>query len=179
MTGQSGDRRRARQLKGWYLMRFALACYGTRGDVEPSVSIGRELQRRGHDVQLAVPPELVGFADGAGLSAVEYGPELHAFLREDFLRNFWTQIFRNPIGSLRELWQPINAYWNETSATLMKVADGADLLSTGLNFEQPAANIAEYYGIPLIGLHHFPMRPNGQLVPMLPAQLIRSGGTAT
>lgn len=179
MTGQSGDRRRARQLKGWYLMRFALACYGTRGDVEPSVSIGRELQRRGHDVQLAVPPELVGFADGAGLSAVEYGPELHAFLREDFLRNFWTQIFRNPIGSLRELWQPINTYWNETSATLMKVADGADLLSTGLNFEQPAANIAEYYGIPLIGLHHFPMRPNGQLVPMLPAQLIRSGGTAT
>lgn len=154
-------------------MRFALACYGTRGDVEPSVAVGRELQRRGHDVRLAVPPDLVGFADGAGIDAVAYGPELQEFLTEDFLRNYWARLIRNPIGSLRELWQPIVRYWADTSATLMSLADGADLVSTGLNYEQPAANVAEYYDIPLITLHHFPMRPNGQLVPMVPAPIVR------
>ena len=158
-------------------MKFALACYGTRGDVEPSVAVGRELLRRGHDVCLAVPPELVGFAEAAGLATVAYGPELQAFLHEDFLRNFWTQVFRNPIRSLRELWEPIARYWGETSATLTSLADGADLLSTGLNFEQAAANVAEYYDIPLIALHHFPMRANGQLVPSLPSPLVRSAGT--
>ena len=160
-------------------MKFALACYGTRGDVEPSVAVGRELLRRGHDVCLAVPPELVGFAEAAGLATVAYGPELQAFLHEDFLRNFWTQVIRNPIRSLRELWEPIARYWGETSATLTSLADGADLLSTGLNFEQAAANVAEYYDIPLIALHHFPMRANGQLVPSLPSPLVRSAGTLT
>ena len=160
-------------------MKFAMACYGTRGDVEPSVAVGRELLRRGHDVCLAVPPELVGFAEAAGLATVAYGPELQAFLHEDFVRNFWTQLIRNPIRSLRELWEPIARYWGETSATLTSLADGADLLSTGLNFEQAAANVAEYYDIPLIALHHFPMRANGQLVPSLPSPLVRSAGTLT
>ncbi|CPZ66709.1 Putative glycosyltransferase GtfB [Mycobacteroides abscessus] len=62
-------------------MKFALACYGTRGDVEPSVSVGCELSRRGHDVSIAVPPELIGFAESAGLAAVPYGPKLPDFCR--------------------------------------------------------------------------------------------------
>ncbi|MBA0046085.1 glycosyltransferase [Mycobacteroides sp. LB1] len=160
-------------------MKFALACYGTRGDVEPSVSIGRELLRRGHDVHLAVPPDLIDFSQAAGLKTVAYGPEIQAFLREDFLRNFWAQVIRNPVGSLRELWEPIARYWAETGATLTSLADGADLLSTGLNFEQSAANVAEYYDIPLVMLHHFPMRPNGRLIPALPAALVRSGAAAS
>ncbi|MBU8822876.1 glycosyltransferase [Mycolicibacterium goodii] len=160
-------------------MKFALACYGTRGDVEPSVAVGCELRHRGHEVRVAVPPDLIGFAEEAGLEAVTYGPPLEDFLREDFLRNFWNLVIRNPIGTLRELWAPIARYWHDTSKTLTAIADGADLLSTGLNFEQPAANVAEYYGIPLVGLHHFPMRPNGKLIPALPAALVRSGGTLT
>jgi UDP:flavonoid glycosyltransferase YjiC (YdhE family) len=160
-------------------MRFALACYGTRGDVEPSVAIGRELLRRGHDVRLAVPPELIGFAESAGLAAVSYGPKIQEFLDEEFLRNMWTDLFRNawkvrdPIRQVLKVWEPIIRYWGDVSATLIPVADGVDLLSTGLNFEQAVANVAEYYDIPLATLHHFPMRPNGELVPTLPAPLVR------
>ena len=128
---------------------------------------------------MAVPPDLVGFAEAAGLATVPYGPIVEALLNEDFVRNLWTQLFRNPIRSLRELWEPIARYWGETSTTLTSLADGADLLSTGLNFEQAAANVAEYYDIPLIALHHFPMRANGQLVPILPSPLVRSAGTLT
>ncbi|MDT5152799.1 MAG: hypothetical protein QOI01_4532 [Mycobacterium sp.] len=160
-------------------MKFALACYGTRGDVEPSVAVGRELVRRGHDVTLAVPPDLVDFAEAAGLATVSYGPALKDFLDEDFLRNFWTQLFRNPARSLRELWDPIIRYWQQTGTTLAALANGADLLSTGLNFEQPAANVAEHYDIPLVSLHHFPMRPNGQLVPLLPSSLVRCAGSVS
>ena len=47
-------------------MKFVLASYGSRGDVEPCVAVGRELLRRGHDVRMAVPPDLVGFAEAAG-----------------------------------------------------------------------------------------------------------------
>ena len=53
----------------------------------------------------------------------------------------------------------------EISTTLMSLADGADLLVTGVIAEQTAANVAEYYDIPLATPHTFPMRANGQLVP--------------
>ncbi|EFG75796.1 glycosyltransferase family 28 N-terminal domain protein [Mycobacterium parascrofulaceum ATCC BAA-614] len=54
-------------------MRFALATLGTRGDVEPCAAIARELQRRGHDVRMAVPPNYVGFIEAAGLTAIPHG----------------------------------------------------------------------------------------------------------
>ena len=56
-------------------MKFALAAYGLRGDVEPCAAVGLELLRRGHEVRMAVPPNLVGFVESVGLAAVAYGPE--------------------------------------------------------------------------------------------------------
>ena len=162
-------------------MKFVLACYGSRGDVEPCVAVGRELLRRGHDVRMAVPPDLVGFAEAAGPAAVAYGPDLQAIL--DAHRNFWTFFFRNfwriqdLIRLRREVVEPFIQCWEEISTTLTSLADGADLLVTGLNFENAAANVAEYYDIPLATLHYFPMRANGQLLPFLPAPLGRSAMT--
>jgi UDP:flavonoid glycosyltransferase YjiC (YdhE family) len=61
----------------------------------------------------------------------------------------------------------------------MSLADGADMLFTGVIGEQPAANIAEYYDIPLATLHTFPIRANGQTVRILPASLARSAMTVS
>jgi UDP:flavonoid glycosyltransferase YjiC (YdhE family) len=163
-------------------MKFALACWGSRGDVEPCVAVGRELLRRGHDVRMAVPPNLVGFAEAAGPAAVAFGPDTQAILEAH--RNFWTCLFRNPwrirdlIESRREVGEPIIQCWQEMGATLRSLADGADLMFTAVNFEDAAANVAEYYDIPLATLHYFPLRANGQLVSFLPAPLIRSVVTA-
>lgn len=159
-------------------MKFALACYGTRGDVEPSVAVGCELLRRGHEVSIAVPPEQLGFVESTGLKAVSYGPEVREFHDDEFLRNMWRDFFRNPARAVRAGWEPIIRFWDDVGGTLVALARGADLLSTGLNFEQAAANVAEYYDIPLAALHHFPMRANGQLIPALPAPLVRSGMVA-
>lgn len=74
-------------------MKFVLAAYGTRGDIEPCVVLGRELQRRGHDLAMAVPPNLVGDVEGAGLAAVAYGLDSQALI--DTHRDFWTSLFRN------------------------------------------------------------------------------------
>ncbi|MGO9153421.1 glycosyltransferase [Mycobacterium sp.] len=159
-------------------MKFVLASYGTRGDIEPCVAVGRELLRRGHDVRMAVPPDLVGFAEAAGPAAVAYGPDLQAVL--DAHRNFWTHFFRNfwkiqdLISLRREVVEPFIQCWKEIITTLTSLAEGADLLFTGVNFEDAAGNVAEYYDIPLATLHLFPLRANGQFLPFLPAPLGRS-----
>lgn len=159
-------------------MKFVLAAYGGRGDIEPSVVVGREMLRRGHDVCMAVPPNLVGFAEAAGVAAVPYGLDSRGIL--DAQRKYWTWYFRTPwkleeLNSMgREIEEFATRCWAEMTPALAAVADGADLLMTGLIFEQPAANVAEYHDIPLATLHFFPVRPHGQLLPFLPSTLTRS-----
>ncbi|MDD4868673.1 MAG: glycosyltransferase, partial [Mycobacterium sp.] len=69
-------------------MKAVLAVHGTRGDVEPCAAVALELRRRGHDVCMAVPPNLIAFVESVGLTAVSYGPESHAQLDEEVFRGF-------------------------------------------------------------------------------------------
>ncbi|MGE2721076.1 glycosyltransferase [Mycolicibacterium celeriflavum] len=159
-------------------MKFVLASWGSRGDVEPFAAVGRELLNRGHDVRLAVSPDMVDFIAAAGLSAVGYGPNVQPIAHAH--RAYWTCLFRTPwknreLTRLRgEVWDPIADRWQEMSATLMSLAEDADLIFTGLNIEDIAANVAECNNIPLATQHWFPLRPNGQLLRWLPAPLTRS-----
>ena len=60
---------------------------------------------------------------------------------------------------------------------LISLADGADLLLTGVSYEELAVSVAEYRDVPLATLLWFPIRVNGHVVPILPAPLIRSAMT--
>jgi UDP:flavonoid glycosyltransferase YjiC (YdhE family) len=158
-------------------MKFALATFGSRGDVEPCVAIGRELLRRGHDVRMAVPPDLVDFAESVGVAAVAFGPEVQPIL--DAHRTFWTDFFRNfwkvrhLIRLRHEIADPVIHRWDQICASLASLAEDADLLVSGLNFEQAAANVAEYHNIPLATVHIFPVRASGQFLSVLPASVGR------
>lgn len=160
-------------------MKFVLACYGSRGDVEPSVVVGRELRDRGHDVRMAVSPNLVEFSQGTGLETVAYGIDTDAVVEAQ--RNYWTCATRTPwrIGELRRMGLEFQALseqcWGLMVETLTGLVENADLVFTGMTFEQPAANVAEKYGVPLATLDYYPVRVNGQLLPFVPPPLIRLG----
>jgi UDP:flavonoid glycosyltransferase YjiC (YdhE family) len=157
-------------------MKFALSIHGSRGDVEPFAAVGLELQRRGHDVRMAVPPNMLGFVQRAGLGAVSYGPSSQAVNEEDFVRNFWD--ITTPVKVIRAGKYYMGEVWAEMGATLTSLADGADLLVTGMVQQGLAVNVADYHRIPLAALHCFPVRVNGQILPVLPSPLIRSGISA-
>jgi UDP:flavonoid glycosyltransferase YjiC (YdhE family) len=156
-------------------MKFAVASYGTRGDIEPCAAVALELARRGHEVRMAVPPNLIGFVESAGLSAVAYGNrDSQKQLDEQFLHNAWK--LQNPVKLLREAMAPVAEGWAELSAMLTPVADGVDLLLSGQIYQEVVANVAEHYDIPLAALHFYPMRANGEIAfpARLPSPLVRS-----
>jgi vancomycin aglycone glucosyltransferase len=135
-------------------MKFVVAGYGSRGDVEPCIAVGRELLRRGHDVRLAVtaPPDMLAFIESAGLTAVPYGPDWQAQMRDDgFVR-----MIQNPLSAIHEAAEYVARVSAEKSAALTSLTNEADLILAGMNEQGRAANVAEYCGIPLAVLHSFP-----------------------
>jgi UDP:flavonoid glycosyltransferase YjiC (YdhE family) len=154
-------------------MKFVVAVHGTRGDVEPCAAVGLELLRRGHNVRMAVPPNMIGFVESAGLDGVPYGPDSLAQLEEPIFRKWWN--IRNPISVVREATEYVTRGWAEMSAALTLLADGADLILSGQTYQGVPANIAEYYDIPFAAVHCFPYRRNGQLISFLPPPVVRLG----
>jgi UDP:flavonoid glycosyltransferase YjiC (YdhE family) len=129
-------------------MKVVLASYGTRGDVEPFATVGRELLRRGHDVCMAVPPNMVGFLETVGFAAVAFGPEPLSSVR--------SRTVEDPASAMAEQVEYLSRAMEEWGTTLTALANGADLLTTGRIEQGLAANVAEYYGIPQATLHFFP-----------------------
>lgn len=134
-------------------MKIVLAAYGSRGDVEPCAAAARELQRRGHEVVVAVPPNMTGLAEAAELAAVAYGPDTREqiHMATNFVRNV-----HNPMSALPQIIERVTKVWTGKSETLASLAAGADLLVAGMNEQRLAANVAEQLGIPLAALHFFP-----------------------
>jgi vancomycin aglycone glucosyltransferase len=118
-------------------MKFLVAAYGSRGDVEPCVAVGRELLRRGHDVRMAAPPNMLGLIESAGLAAVARGPDSQAV--EGFRRDL--SKIQNPISKVREVTEHVTQVWAEKGTTLTELADGVDLLVAGITEQGLAANV--------------------------------------
>jgi UDP:flavonoid glycosyltransferase YjiC (YdhE family) len=166
-------------------MKFAVSIHGTRGDVEPCAAVGLELQRRGHEVHMAVPPNLVGFVESAGLpAAVGYGPDSQKQLQGDVFERpdaltaagpaDWVRL-GNPLIALRKARAAATRGWAEMSDTLMSMAAGADLIVSGTAYQEIAANVAEFHGIPLAEVHYFPVRANSQVLPVrLPSAVVNA-----
>ncbi|MBU3705118.1 MAG: glycosyltransferase [Mycobacterium sp.] len=146
-------------------MRFAIAVHGTRGDVEPATAVALELMRRGHEVRMAVPPNLVEFTEAAGVPrVVDYGPDSQKQLEAEVFRE-WFKL-RNPVTVFHQGRDYITDGWQEMGDTLREIADGADLILTGTTYQEVAANVAEFYSIPLAALHYFPARASSRGLPV-------------
>jgi UDP:flavonoid glycosyltransferase YjiC (YdhE family) len=137
-------------------MKFVVVGYGSRGDVEPCAAVARELLRRGHEVRLAVPRTMLGFVKSAGLAAIAYGPDSAAVVQD------LVSVLRNPISASSHVTAHVNQVKAEKDTTLKALADGADLLLAGITEQAPAANVADYYRIPLAALHFFPPQIYGR-----------------
>src|SRR5689334_10146516 len=148
-------------------MKMVLVAYGGRGDVEPCAAVGRALMNRGHDVCLAVPPDMTAFVESTGLGAVGYGPDTRRGMNaaQELLGSL-----QSGVGGLSHVVERVTRIWMDKSATLTSLATGADLLVAHMNDQALAANVAEHHGIPLAALHVFPAR-------IMPSSALYSGIT--
>ncbi len=142
-------------------MRIALLTLGSRGDVQPLVVLADELARRGHDIALAVPPNLVELANRAGFDeCYPLGPDSQAFVETEqgqkWLASGNVRKFLKAMGEAGHDMAP------EADRQLLRVAEGADLIVCGVLGEDHALCVSEAWNIPLVSMHLVPIRPNRQ-----------------
>jgi sterol 3beta-glucosyltransferase len=107
-------------------MRIAVLCYGTRGDIQPFLSLGDELVRRGHSVVLTANKNLAGWAARSGLPIIASEPDMEAWFKRPSTqraaaRGQTLSILRSIVAAQREAWMDMMRACSEACA-------GADLV---------------------------------------------------
>jgi sterol 3beta-glucosyltransferase len=138
-------------------VRVTLCTWGTRGDVQPYISVANELQRRGHRVVLAVNENHADWVARAGLSVVPLPFDFEALMRTDDAKAGFA------IGStaafLEILSDREHACRNEIRAAMWEACRGADAIVASFLVIQRAAVIAEAMGIAVVGAFTYPVSP--------------------
>ncbi len=144
-----------------------MALVGSRGDVQPALAVGLELQRRGHEVVTGVAPNLVPLAERLGLAPVPLGIDSAALLGSDLVRRDMRSA--HPVRRVRALRAVASAGWDELRTGLLALLDdvgGADTVVTGLLGQEVAAAVAESRGLGMAALHYCPVRANRVVSPV-------------
>ena len=113
-------------------MRLVLATFGSRGDVQPFVVLGRALVRAGHEVVLCAPDDFAGMASG-----LPFRPLAHDFEMQ----------LRRTEGRLERMLGFIRAGIERQLEILPEVAEGAQALVVA-SAVAAGPSVAEAFGIP-------------------------------
>ncbi|PKV98166.1 glycosyltransferase [Nocardia fluminea] len=146
-------------------MRALLAFTGSRGDAQPGILLARALRERGHDVTLALAPNLVASAHDHQIPAVPFGCDTAELL--DAQRADHRFADRDPRARLRALFDLQRRGVPEQLEDLRALAPGHDLVVAGMAGEEAAESVAQALGLPFAAVHFFPIQPN-DAVPVAP-----------
>jgi vancomycin aglycone glucosyltransferase len=128
-------------------MRILISSVGTRGEVQPAVSLALDLRALGHDVRMCVPPNFTGWAAALGLEARPVGVEMRApraGAAPVLIPDLITDQF-DVVGS---------------------AADDCDLIVGGGAHQYAARSIAEMRGVPYVDAVYAPISlPSPDLPP--------------
>ncbi|PYE14735.1 UDP:flavonoid glycosyltransferase YjiC (YdhE family) [Williamsia limnetica] len=142
-------------------MKFVLAFNGSRGDVQPAIALGCELAGRGHDIVLAVPPNLTEFAAAAGLRVHGYGLDTGELLRSEVVSRDLRSA--NPVTRLHAVSEITLRGGRTMQQDLLDLTTDADAIIGGSAGQERAFNVALVRGIPYIPVHLCPIRRNGEV----------------
>ncbi|MFD3701731.1 glycosyltransferase [Nocardia sp. NPDC058658] len=148
-------------------MRALLAFTGSRGDAQPGILLARALRERGHDVTLALAPNLVTFAHDHGVAAVPFGRDTADLLEAQRTDHRFAS--RDPRARLRALFELQRRGVPEQLEDLRTLAPGHDLVVAGMAGEEVAESVARSLGLPFAAVHFFPIQPNSA-VPVVPVR---------
>ncbi|MGB7362551.1 MAG: nucleotide disphospho-sugar-binding domain-containing protein [Rhodococcus sp. (in: high G+C Gram-positive bacteria)] len=140
-------------------MKLTLAFHGSRGDVQPGIALGVELVSRGHDIVLAVPPNLVEFAGRSGLEAGAVGVDTAELLRSSVVQRDMAS--RNPRRRLAAITSMSVDGGRIMRQQLLEMSADADAIVGSSVGQESSLDVADRLGAAYVPVHFCPVRRNG------------------
>lgn len=152
-------------------MHLTAVSFGSRGDIEPFVTLGRGLADAGHHVRLLTHPEYAPLAARSGLEFVgARGRSTRELMESDEGRDVMRRV-RNPLVMMRRIADVIAPELRLIYEDVVTAARDADaVLAFPATF--PALDVADHLGRPAVHVHHVPTIPTGRFP--VPAPYIRA-----
>jgi sterol 3beta-glucosyltransferase len=129
-------------------MRITAIAYGTRGDVQPAIALGRALQARGHRVRLVVGSDFAAMVERYGLEAapadVAFYDVLASDAGQDMLRYGNGANFLKLVKTMRRLFA---TYGPAMMDGALRACEDADVVLSSFTSDVYAVSIAEKLGI--------------------------------
>ncbi|WP_431897444.1 glycosyltransferase [Nonomuraea sp. bgisy101] len=152
-------------------MKVAILAFGSRGDTQPCVALGRGVRARGHDVTVVAAPRYAPLMDGLALAPLSVDPvavldsdEGQAWLRSGPLG--FVSGFRRVVEPLAEkLVVEVDAAARDADLVLAPALGGM------------GAHLSERYGMPYLLMHFQPSHPTAAFPnPLVPARTLGGWG---
>ena len=138
-------------------MKIAVLTFGTRGDVQPFVALGKALMARGHDVLLAGSDNFASWVEGHGLVFRPIGVDIQTFLQSPEVR----QVMSFNLFALAKIWRPtIVPMMRKTMDATWESAREADVIVYHPKVGG-AVDVAEATGAALVCAATIPIFPTG------------------
>ena len=148
-------------------MRVALVSYGTRGDVQPFVCLGRALADAGHTVEVTASLDGERMVRAAGLPFRPLALDAKEMLGAEEARRMLAD------GRMRAFFRWLEdaekPFWERNRRVLIELSGDVDVIVCGVLMTARCAAVAEARGIPLVHVHLCPTAPSRSYMPtMLP-----------
>lgn len=141
-------------------MKLALVAYGTRGDVQPIVCLGRALADRGHEVEMVAPADAANMVSAAELPCHVIAWDFQAMLRAKpaqrmLARGHWQ-------AAMRWWAKEETRYENELHEAMLRASESPERLICSYSVHHHCRAIGEACGIPVTPVYLCPLHPSDE-----------------
>ena len=126
-------------------MQITLIAYGTRGDVQPALAIGRALRAHGHGVRLLASAHFKDWIESHGLTAVPATVDIQALMNSE-LGNEWAEIGNQPAKQMRVMKKLLDDNGLAMIRDAWQGVQGSDLIVSSFTSMSFASSMAQALG---------------------------------
>lgn len=126
-------------------MRVLLFGFGSRGDVQPFVALGKGLKAAGYDVAVAAGINFRTLVEGAGLAFEPIRVDVERFMQEDIGKEWLSNSSQNPRTELANMRRMTEAIAENVADDLLDCCTRADVLISGLLTVEALHTIAQVH----------------------------------
>ncbi|HWE10952.1 MAG TPA: glycosyltransferase [Solirubrobacteraceae bacterium] len=152
-------------------MHLTAVSFGSRGDIEPFLTLGRGLAEAGHHVRILTHPEYAHDAADSGMEFIgARGRSTRELIESDEGREVMRHV-RNPVVMMRRIAAVLAPELRLIYEDVLSAVRESDaVLAFPATF--PALDVADHLGCPILHIHHVPMVPTRHFP--IPAAYIRT-----